>query len=339
MTDTAPQRPEVDEAVAALIAKAAASEDPYFSALAQTLLSLGPGPDGTDPQLRQRLEGQVASGVYEPPAATVTDTTAPGPHGPVPVRVYRPVTPGTQRPLFVWCHGGGFVGGDLDMPEADATAREVCTRADAVVVSVDYRLAKDGVHYPVPLDDVIAAYYWAIDTGTELGADPHRVTLGGASAGGNLAAGAGLRLRDEGHPPAQLLLLYPLVHPKLPSPSDELGAKLAAVGGRHDFPPVLTKVTVENYLGAPADKAHSYAMAALGDLHDYPRALMINCEYDGLRASGEAFAAALQAAGNDITVLLADNVLHGHINSPWLPQAQRTYAEMSAWVRNAIPAD
>jgi acetyl esterase/lipase len=338
MTDIAPQQPTTDDAVAALIAKAAASDDPYFSALAKTFLTLKPGPEGTDPQLRQRLEGQAVSGTYDPPAATVTDTAAPGPHGPVPVRVYQPVPAGANRPLLVWCHGGGFVGGDLDMPEADATAREVCTRADAVVASVDYRLAKDGVHYPVPLDDAIAAYLWAVDSAAELGADPRRVTLGGASAGGNLAAGAGLRLRDEGRPPTQLLLLYPLVHPELPAPSDELREKLAAIGGRHDFPPVVTKVTVENYLGAPADQAHPYAMAALGDLHDYPRTLMINCEYDGLRASGETFAAALQAAGNDVTVLMAENVLHGHINAPWLPQAQQTYADMSAWVRNAPPS-
>jgi acetyl esterase/lipase len=334
MTETAAPRPEVDADVAALVAKAAASDDPYFSALAKTFLALEPAPEGGDPALRQRLEGQAVSGAYERPAAIVADMTAPGPHGPVPLRVYQPETPGTQRPLFVWCHGGGFVGGDLDMPEADATAREICTRANAVVVSVDYRLAKDGVHFPAPLDDVIAAYYWAVDSAGKLGADERRVILGGASAGGNLAAGAALRLRDEGRPPGSLLLLYPLIHPVLPEASDELRKKLDLVGGRHDFPPAVTKATVENYLGAPAGAAHPYAMAALGDLRDYPRTLMINCEYDGLRASGEAFASALKAAGNDVTVLLAEDVLHGHINSPWLPQAQQTYADMSDWVRN-----
>jgi acetyl esterase/lipase len=333
MTETASAQPTADDAIVALVRRAAQSDDPYFSALAKTFLTLPPQPEKT--ALRLRLEEQAAAGDYQPLPVTVTDRTAPGPHGPVPVRVYQPTTPGTQRPLFVWCHGGGFVGGDLDMPEADATGREVCTLADAVVVAVDYRLAKDGVHYPVPLDDAVAAYYWALDSAEELGADARRVTLGGASAGGNLAAGAGLRLRDEGRAPAQLLLLYPLVHPVLPEPSEELHEKLVAGGGLHEFTPDVMKATVENYVGAPADEAHAYAMAALGDLRDYPRTLMINCEYDALRASGEAFADALLAAGNDITVLLAEDVLHGHINSPWLPQAQQTYADMSAWVRNA----
>jgi acetyl esterase/lipase len=141
-------------------------------------------------------------------------------------------------------------------------------------------------------------------------------------------------LRDEGRPPAAVLLLYPVVHPVLPDASDELREKLAAAGGLHDFPSPLMKATVENYLGAPASQAHPYAMAALGDLRNYPRSLIINCEYDGLRASGEAFAAALAAAGTDVRVLLAEDVLHGHINSPWLAQAQQTYADMSSWVRH-----
>jgi acetyl esterase/lipase len=63
-----------------------------------------------------------------------------------------------------------------------------------------------------------------------------------------------------------------------------------------------------------------------------PPTLVINCEYDGLRASGEAFTAQLAEAGVEVEQLLAPDVLHGHINSPWLPQAQQSYADMAAWV-------
>ena len=72
-------------------------------------------------------------------------------------------------------HGGAFMMGDLDMPEADRTAREVCARAGAVVVSVDYRLAVGGVHHPVPLDDGVAAVRWVRDNAAELGVDPSRI--------------------------------------------------------------------------------------------------------------------------------------------------------------------
>ena len=75
------------------------------------------------------------------------------------------------RPCLVWAHGGGFLGGDLDMREADWTAREVCARAGAVVVSVDYRLAVDGVCYPVPHDDTVAAVAWVRDHAEALGID------------------------------------------------------------------------------------------------------------------------------------------------------------------------
>src|SRR5688572_4176606 len=81
-----------------------------------------------------------------PPEVTTRGATAPGPHGPVPLRIYQPLGNGEgTRPCLVWAHGGGFVGGDLDMREADWTAREVCAGVGAVVVSIDYRLAGNGV--------------------------------------------------------------------------------------------------------------------------------------------------------------------------------------------------
>ena len=108
-----------------------------------------------------------------PPEVAVRSGAAPGPHGPVSVRVYEPSPAGgIGRPCLIWLHGGGFIGGDLDMREADWTAREICARAGAVVVSVDYRLAVDGVHYPVPHDDAVAAIAWVRDGAGELGIDP-----------------------------------------------------------------------------------------------------------------------------------------------------------------------
>ena len=131
-------------------------------------------------------------------AVEVRDDVAPGPHGPVPVRVYEPPQgERTARPCLISAHGGGFLGGDLDMREADWTAREVCVRAGAVVVSVDYRLAVDGVSYPVPHDDTVAAICWVRDNADVLGIDTGRISVGGAIAGANLTAGAVLKLRDR----------------------------------------------------------------------------------------------------------------------------------------------
>ena len=323
--ETTEQQPDLG----ALIVAAAAHPDPWFSALAKTYLEPGSGSsEGGDPELVRRLEAQHAAGDYAPLDVVVESHEAPGPHGPVPVRVYLPEGDVSARPLLVWYHGGGFLGGDLNMPEADATGRELCRRAGAVVVSVDYRLATQGVHFPVPHDDAVAAYQWAVDR-FQAGAP---AVIGGASAGACLAAGAALRLRDEGRAPVGVMLLYPLVHPELPEPSEELAATLALLSSAHAFRGPSFTPMLENYLGAPVGEATPYALAGLGALEGFPPTLVINCEYDGLRASGERFSADLRSAGVEVVELLAPDVLHGHINSPWLAQAQQSYADMAQWL-------
>jgi acetyl esterase/lipase len=214
------------------------------------------------------------------------------------------------------------------MPEGDAVAREVCARGRRVVVSVDYRLAAGGVHYPVPLDDVVAAVAWAAERAGG------RVALGGASAGANLAAGAALRLRDAGTAVAsQLLLLYPTLHPVLPTPSDELAAKLRTLSPLARFAPHIYQLLVENYLGAPAATATGYAMPALADVAGLPPTLIHNDEYDALRASGEAFAELLKSAGVPVQVSCAFGVPHGHLSWPWLPQFSASIDVMVTFLR------
>jgi acetyl esterase/lipase len=314
----------------ALVREAARHPDPWFSALARSYLVPKPPDVGADLELVARLEAQAETGTYDAPDALIEDRAVPGPHGPVPVRVYSPLDGRGHTPVLVWCHGGGFGAGDLDMPEADATSREVAFRAGTAVVSVDYRLATKGVHFPVPHDDCLAAYEWAT---AELGP----AVIGGASAGANLAAGVALRLRDEGRPPLGVALLYPLVHPALPEAGPELAGKLARLTATHTFRVPSFTPMVENYLGGPVSEATPYAFAALGHLRGYPPTLVINGEYDGLRASGEAFSSALMAAGCEVTQLLAPEVLHGHANSPWLPQAQQTYGDVAEWLTSLLP--
>lgn len=282
-------------------------------------------------RLREPLDGEAG---YVPPAPQVRDVTVRHETGSCPVRVYTPETETADRPLLVWCHGGAWAAGDLDGAEADATSREVCVRADAVVVSVGYRLARDGVHYPVPHDDVVAAYLWAVGNAKDLGADPSRVTPAGASAGGNLAAGAVLRVRDEGAPmPASLLLVYPCLHPVLPEASAELRATLGLLSPSSAFARHILTPIIENYLGASIGEATPYAMPGIADdLGGLPPTLIINCEYDGLRASGECFARQLREAGVEVATDTVPDVEHGHLSRPGLPQAARTHAAMSRWV-------
>ena len=253
---------------------------------------------------------------YQAPAVATRMEQIPGPHGPVPARVYTPAAAG-DAPCLVWMHGGAFLAGDLDMAEADWVARELAARAGIVVVSVDYRLCVGGVTYPVPHDDVVAAVRWARDNAPSLGADAGRICVGGASAGGNLAAGAALKLRDaDDWQPAQLVLAYPAVHPVLPPQSSSLAALMAQVPAALQFPPATSRFLNVNYLGGPLSRADGYAFPALAVLEGLCPVLVLNAEYDGLRASGEAFCAALAIAGVDVRQVQVRAMLHGFLSLP-----------------------
>jgi acetyl esterase len=265
-------------------------------------------------QVRAKFESHPG---YHAPDVSVRSAAAPGPHGQVPVRVYDDGAGDGSRPCLVWMHGGGFMMGDLDMPEADWTSRELAGRAGAVVVSVDYRLCTGGVHYPVPHDDVVAAVRWARENASSLGIDPGRVCVGGASAGANLAAGAALKLRDaDGQPPAHLIFAYGVAHTVIPPMSADHAALMREVPAVLKFPPEATGFLNVNYLGGPISQADGYAFPALADLRGLCPVLVLNAEYDDLRASGQAFASALAAAGVDVRQVTVTSMLHGFLNLP-----------------------
>ncbi|WES63148.1 alpha/beta hydrolase fold domain-containing protein [Microbacter sp. GSS18] len=252
------------------------------------------------------------------------------------VRVYPAHQPdGTG---IVWAHGGGFAHGDLDMPESDWVARQLAARG-TTVVSVDYRLAptllwgrmpgeepRAGEHYPAASDDMLAAWSWTVENAERLGIDTDRLAIGGTSAGGNLSAGAVLRLREQGAPttPALVVLAYPSLHAVQPAPGPDLRAALDADPEADRFGPEVVRGMYENYLGGPVDGAPLGAIpgaATPAELADFPPTLMINSDADELRVSGEAFAAALREADCEIDVVTEPGTQHGHLNRPAEPAA------------------
>ena len=257
----------------------------------------------------------------------MSDQVLDGPHGPLRVRVYAPENP--AGPGLVWVHGGGFAAGELEMPEADWVARSFADRG-IVVVSVDYSLApfprvwaaaaeapeRAGVHYPVASDEVEAAFRWAVDSGLA----PGPWSLGGASAGGNLATGAALRLSHGAGPvPALAVLAYPTLHAVQGTPDASLRAALDADPEADTFGPDPVRIMYENYLGGPLADHDVYAVpgtASAADLARFPATIMINDEVDELRVSGEAFGASLRSAGVDLDISTEPGTRHGHLNRP-----------------------
>ncbi|XP_051768455.1 arylacetamide deacetylase-like 4 isoform X2 [Ctenopharyngodon idella] len=130
----------------------------------------------------------------------------------VPVRVYEPTAAsGEKKRGLVYFHGGGWMFGCID--DYDEVCQYISLESDTTVVSVGYRLAPEH-RYPAHLDDceVVTRHFLSI-AATDFGVDPHRVAVGGDSAGANLAAALCQRLSktQDGHLPSPCaqVLIYP----------------------------------------------------------------------------------------------------------------------------------
>ena len=268
---------------------------------------------------------------------TIQDTApqplaVPGPHGDVDLRLYRPA--GAPEAAFVWVHGGGFAAGDLDMPESDAVARALAARG-VLVVAVGYRLAGPDVRYPVPSDDVLAAWRWGLAHALEAGVAPDRVQLGGASAGGNLVAGAVLRLIAEGGPvPAAVVLAYPTLHVVPPAASAAATAALEQLPEAERWPPADVEAMYRGFLGGDPSAAPGPAVPGTADLAGFPPAFVLTSEADGLRGSADEFAHRLAAQGTPVLSVCEPGTRHGHLNEPG-PAFDASLRRIARWLRDA----
>lgn len=289
--------------------------DPFLAAKVRLLGALTRA-DLTGPEARRRLAEYGADPVpWVSPDVVVADRTIHGPHGEVPVRVYTPPTDPTT--LLVWLHGGGFANGDLDMPESHIVATELAARAGAIVVAVGYRLAQDGVRYPVPVDDADAAWRWAVESGfPAIGC----YALGGASAGAAIALGVALRQRATSATPHRLLLAYPFVHFPVPALDDATADVMRSLPPLLRFPPVAIEDMVRNYVGRVSN-VPAEAMPGAADLTALPPTAIVLSELDDLRSSGDLLASQLKESGVTVSVHLAKGMPHGHLNrGPALPE-------------------
>lgn len=242
--------------------------------------------------------------------------------GTQPARLYRdPAAHASGRGL-IWVHGGAFIGGHLEMPESNWVAMELAARG-VPVLAVDYAKCLGDVHFPVPSDDVLAAWEYARTGAQELfGVPAEHLLLGGASAGGTLTAGAVVRLRDAGLPlPAGLVSVYPAAHPDGAHPGELPGPSHPS-----------TRIAL-NYAGSTEALADPQVFAGMDSGEGFPPTLIVVCEHDGLRPSGEAFAATLRAAGVDVTEHLEPGADHAHINEPADPTALPTIEAIASWIR------
>ena len=266
--------------------------------------------DGID-AARQRLRDLPRRPLH--PELRVEDRDIDGPAGSIGIRIYWPPTyselstQSLRPPVVVFFHGGGFVMGDLDTH--DGTCRQHAVGADAIVVSVDYRLAPEHP-YPAAIEDAWAATLWVAEHMPELGANTTRMAVAGDSAGGTIAAVIAQRSRDNGGPPiAFQLLWYPstLWDSSLPSFTENataliLDAKAIAAFSRW----YAGEIDMSN---PPSGMAPGRAR----NLADLAPAYIGVAGHDPLRDDGIRYGELLAAAGVPVEVHNAETLVHGYV--------------------------
>lgn len=205
------------------------------------------------------------------------------------VRIYRRDGIPSPSGALLFIHGGAFVFGDLES-EHDRCLH-YAANADVVVVSVEYRLAPE-FPYPAGLEDVTLALKWMAQNASDLGIDAQRICVGGASAGGSLAAGLVLLTRDEHGPSiAAQMLIYPVLDDRLSTLSIEAFEIYDPWDGDR------SRKMWPLYLGHHGDALSYAAPARASDLSELPVTYLMCCEEDPLRDEDLAFAQRLLHAG------------------------------------------
>jgi acetyl esterase len=244
------------------------------------------------------------------PELRVENRSIDGPAGPINIRIYWPPADHADPkapPVIVFFHGGGFIAGDLDTH--DGTCRQHAVGADAVVVSVDYRLAPEHP-YPAAIDDAWAATQWVAEHGDELDADASRLALAGDSAGGTISAVIAQRARDKGGPSICFQLLwYPstMWDPSLPSFTENAAAAILDRDAIAAF---------SRYYAGEVDLSDPPPGMAPGraeSLAGLPPAYIGVAGHDPLRDDGIRYGELLAAAGVPVEVDNAKTLVHGYV--------------------------
>jgi acetyl esterase len=284
-------------------------------------------------QAHKAQESMLAGPGGTTPVKEVEHRRIDGPDGVADVRVYRPED--IPAMTLIHFHGGGFVLGDLGT--TDHTARKICHRLGAIVVSCTYRLAPENA-FPAAYDDVLAATKWVLSRIDELGGDPQRVVIAGDSAGGNLVAAVTIALRDEARqamanlvPPLPALraqlLLYPGVD--LRDGARQSGSYLA------DRDPATRSAMLDECISAYAQGGNRgdwrISPLAAEDLSCLPPAMVVVLGVDPLRDPAVEYAARLQEAGVECELIEFSHLTHGFCHIAGLvPAAGAAFDEVLA---------
>lgn len=279
------------------------------------------------PEVQRALDERLAieAAGPGPEVALVADHAVPAGGRRVLCRLYHP-RPGTALPVVVYLHGGGWVWFSIDTH--DRLARELALAGEAAVLSVDYALAPEA-RFPTAVMEAAAVVRHIAAHGAAWGLDPTRIALAGDSAGGNLAFGTALLLRDTAGPQlSAILAFYPVCDMDYATPS------YREFGEGYGLTTARMRECWDAYLAHPADRWNPLAAPLRGRLDGLAPTLILLAELDVLRSEGEAMAGALERAGVPTTVEVVAGMAHGFIrHTRRVGRACAALARAGAWLR------
>jgi acetyl esterase len=279
-------------------------------------------------QARQQMIAASAA-VGEPEAVdSIEDRAIPGSGGEIPIRIYKPQ--GERLPIVVYYHGGGWVLGNLETH--DGYCRALANASNAIVVSVDYRLAPEH-KFPAAAEDAFDATRWVSENAGTIGGRSGPLAVAGDSAGGNLAAAVPLMARDRGGPSIGCqVLIYPITDHNLDTTSYQDFA--------NDH--LLTRDSMiwfwDQYCESDTDRNHAYLSPLRAeDLQGLPSALVMTAGYDPLCDEGEAYAEKLRQAGVAVALTRYDGMIHGFTRRfDLLDKAHEALNEVADAIKSAL---
>jgi acetyl esterase len=283
----------------------------------------GPLPDPSRAGVRETMmramdDGFARSGEFGPEVARVVEYGVRVADGVIDVRVYTPFGAG-PFPAHVFFHGGAWALGHMRNLYYDAKCRFRCVRAGCVVVSVDYRLAPEH-KAPTAAEDCYAALCFVAQQAAVLDIDASLVSIGGDSAGGNLAAVVALMARDRKGPSVMFQLLeVPAVDLTMSHPS------IGEFGDGFFLSKAMMQSAADFYLTDPSQASHPYVSPLFAtDLSGLPPAFVMTAEFDPLRDEGEAYGARLSEAGVAVDIYRGVGHIHGgqQLTGVWEPARQ-----------------
>lgn len=238
------------------------------------------------------------------------------------MRLYRPK--GVERPpLLVYLHGGGWVIGSI--ASCSAFCGELAAKGVAVL-ALDYPLAPEHP-YPAALEMVCATLRGIRDEPARFHCDPRRVSVGGDSAGGNLALAAALALQDEGIVPYALVLYYPVVEARADGTASW---RRFATGFGMDA--AFMDACCAAYLQgrSPEDPLVSPLLASDDRLGRLPPVHVLGADRDVLRDQGLAFYGRMKGLRRRVRWVVQTGTTHLFVTVPGQPTAFRRAVEFAA---------